>query len=275
MSPPPLEPRLVRRYLVALGVRPHKPSLRALRELVFAHLTRIPFENISKIHYRKHYGLAGLTPLDLYLEGVERYHFGGTCYSNNFHLYALLSSLGFDTRLCGADMNNPDVHLVTIVTVGGHEYLIDAGYGAPFLVPLPRDLSTDYVIEWGRDRYVLRPQDGVGRSRLDMYREDRRVHGYIVKPKPRVIEEFSRVIRDSFLPTATFLNALLLVRFRRDFSVMIHNMTLVRSEGRESRVRVLRDRRELVATIEQQFRMPRPMVTESVDQLSQLTDAWA
>ncbi len=32
------------------------------------------------------------------------------------HLNQLLSHLGFDVMLCGADMKNPDVHLINIVT---------------------------------------------------------------------------------------------------------------------------------------------------------------
>ncbi len=274
MTSPLLDPRLIEKYLVALGVQQLPPSLEALRELVFAHLTRIPFENVSKLYYQRHRGLTGLSPLELFLEGVERYHFGGTCYANNFHFYCLLTSLGFDAKLCGADMGNPDVHLVTLVTVDRHEYLVDAGYAAPFLVPLPRDLPSSYVLELGRDRYVLNPQDAVGRSRLEHYREGRRIHGYLVKPMPRHIEEFSQVIQDSFRPTATFLNALLLVRFYSNRSVMVHNMTLVESAGNESQVRVLGSRDELVSTVEREFGIPGPIVSEAVSQLSQLRDAW-
>lgn len=274
MTSPLLDPRLIEKYLVALGVQQHPPSLEALRELVFAHLTRIPFENVSKLYYQRHRGLTGLSPLELFLEGVERYHFGGTCYANNFHFYCLLTSLGFDAKLCGADMGNPDVHLVTLVTVDRHEYLVDAGYAAPFLVPLPRDLPSSYVLELGRDRYVLNPQDAVGRSRLEHYREGRRIHGYVVKPTPRHVEEFSQVIQDSFRPTATFLNALLLVRFYSNRSVMVHNMTLVESAGNESQVRVLGSRDELVSTVEREFGIPGPIVSEAVSQLSQLRDAW-
>ena len=50
-------------------------------------------------------------------------------------------------------MTTPDdSHCEIIVNVDGREYLIDAGYGAPFLSPMPRDPATDYVVELGRDR---------------------------------------------------------------------------------------------------------------------------
>src|SRR5512143_789806 len=92
-------------YLRLLGLRPRVPSLEALTELTGAHLVRVPFENVSKLYY----------------------------------LYRLLENLGYRVRLCGADMSRPDVHLVIVVTVEGHEYVVDGGYGAPFLAPLPRD----------------------------------------------------------------------------------------------------------------------------------------
>jgi N-hydroxyarylamine O-acetyltransferase len=274
MADQALAPKIVRRYLSALGVSLQKPSLEALQELVAAHLTRVPFENISKLYNRKHHGLTGLLPIELYLDGIERHYFGGTCYSNNFHFYTLLSALGYDVKLCGADMTAPDVHLVILTTLGNHEYMVDAGYGAPFLAPLPRDLSTDYVITLGQDRYVLEPQDASGRSRLEMFRNGQPKHGYLVKPWPRRIEEFTQVIADSFRPTATFLNALLLVRFYPSRAVMIHNLTLVESQGNESSVHQLSSRAALIAKIVEHSGMPRSIVAETVSELGELKDVW-
>ncbi len=274
MSDQALAPELVRRYLAVLGFAPPKPALGPLGGLVAAHLTHVPFENISKLYNRKHQGLTGLPSIQLYLEGIERYHFGGTCYANNFHFYSLLVALGYDVKLCAADMTNPDVHAVILVNVDGREFLIDAGYGAPFLSPMPRDLATDHVVELGRDRYVLKPQDANAQSRLEMYRDGQRKHGYVVKPAARKIEEFREVIAASFRPNATFLNSLLLTRFYTNRSVMIHNWTLVESRGTESIVQVLSSRDQLVATVEEHFDMPRAMVADAVGELGDLQDPW-
>jgi len=274
MSDPALAPELVRRYLAALDVAQHKPALGALHRLVAAHLMRVPFENISKLYNRKHHDLTDVPPLLLYLDGIQRYHFGGTCYSNNFHFYTLLKTLGYEVKLCGADMANPDVHLVIMVALGGREYLVDVGYGAPFLSPMPRDLASDYVFELGRDRYVLKPQDASGRSCLEMYRDGQLKHGYLAKPAPRRIEEFRDAIARSFRPDATFLNSLLLTRFYVDRAVMIHNLTLVESQGSTSTVRSLASREQLVATVEEYFDMPRAIVAEAVSELGDLQDSW-
>ena len=159
------------RGLRLLGVPRRQPNVEALRELVEAHVTRVPFENVSKLHYMRTLGLRTLPHFDLFLTGIERFNFGGTCYATNGFFDGLLVSLGYLVRLCGADMSNPDVHMVSMVGLDGREFLVDVGYAAPLLEPLPRDSARDVVVELGRDRYVLRPQDAEGRSRLDLVRD--------------------------------------------------------------------------------------------------------
>jgi arylamine N-acetyltransferase len=83
-------------YLRVLGVARAAPSRGTLNELVRAQATRVPFENISKLYRFKHQGLAGIPSIEVYLEGIERFHFGGTCYPNNFHFCRLLRTLGYD-----------------------------------------------------------------------------------------------------------------------------------------------------------------------------------
>ena len=107
---------LFERFLHLLGVNRRKPCSGALDELVTAYMMRVPFENVSKLYYMKRYGLRGLPNLEQYLEGIELYNFGGTCYSNNYYLHLLLTYLGYDVMLCGADMFDPDVHVVNIVS---------------------------------------------------------------------------------------------------------------------------------------------------------------
>ncbi len=265
---------LVLRYLRVLGVSKREPGLDALTELVTAHLTRVPFENISKLYYKKRLGLTALPGIQQYLDGIEQYHFGGTCYSNNFHFYTLLASLGYSVKLCAADMSTPSVHALSIVSVEGTEYLVDTGYAAPFPSPLPRDLTTDYVIALGRDLYVLKPQDAKGCSRLELHRDGILRHGYRAKPEPKRIEDFSRVIADSFRADATFLNSILLARFYPGRSIVIHNLNLLESQGTTSTMRALRSRDELVSKIEEHFGIPRSLVTEAIDGLGALQDAW-
>ena len=273
-TPVPLPEDVVSRYLAILGVAHKSPSLEAFRELLLAHLTRIPFENISKIYYRKCFGLVNLPDIRLYLDGIQNHHFGGTCYSNNYHFHLLLRGLGYQAKLCASDMKTPHVHAVNLVTIEGREYLADTGYGAPLLEPIPRDLPGDYETALGRDRYVLQPQDSKGCSRLVLYRDGAARHGYLVHPEPKKIDDFNDVIAGSFRPDATFLNSLLLVRFYPGRSVLIHNFTLVESQAGNSTVDTLANRDELIAAIEQRFAMPRDIVSEALAQLGDMQDAW-
>ena len=114
------------RYLNILGVSRKEPSITALYEIVTAHLTKVPFENISKLLYKKQ-GLKNIPDLSVYLDGIEKFNFGGTCYSNNYYLYLLLKYVGYDLKLCGADMKNPDVHIVSMLKIGGRDFIVDCG----------------------------------------------------------------------------------------------------------------------------------------------------
>jgi arylamine N-acetyltransferase len=262
------------KYLRLLGVAQEPPSREALYDLATAHVERVPFESVSKLYYRKRYNLRTLPGLERYLEGIEKYHFGGTCYSNNHYLNLLLDHLGFEVKLCGADMANPDVHLVNIVTVEGHEYLVDAGYGAPFLEPFRLDVDFDQEVVLGRDRFVLKPRDDLGHSRLEFYREAKYKHGYTVKPIARSIEFFERVIAQSFTDEATFMNAVLLVRFGNDSSTVIHNLERIEARGAEWQTYPIADRASLPGVVEEHFGVPGDIVSEAIADVGEFGDAW-
>jgi len=253
------------RYLRLLSVVPRAPSLDALSELTVAHLTRIPFENISKLYYRRQVRPHRPPELTRFLDGVEQHHFGGTCYANAFNLHQLLTHLGYKVALCGADMSAPDVHMVNIVRLDGRPYLVDVGYGAPFLRPLPLDLAHDQDIVWGRERYVLKPRDTAGYSRLELHRDGGVRHGYVVNPSPRRIEEFAEVIADSFSDRATFMHALLVARFWPTRSVTLRNLILIEAEGADFSVRQIPGRDQLPRVIEEQFRIPADITRRALD----------
>jgi len=171
-------------------------------------------------------------------------------------------------------MKTPQVHALNLIRIEGREYLADTGYAAPLLEPIPRDLAADYETTLGRDRYVLKPQDTHGCSRLELYRDGVLRHGYLARPEPKTIEDFGKVIAASFSADATFLNSVLLVRFYRGRSVLIHNLTLVESEGNKSTMHALANRDQLIDAIERRFGIPREIVSEAVGQLGSLQDAW-
>jgi arylamine N-acetyltransferase len=269
-----MQPRLLERYLGLLGARRRRPDGAALSELVQAHLCRVPFENVSKLYHKKRLGLMNVPSLELFLDGIEHHNFGGTCYANNYYFYQLLANLGFRVMLCSADMASPGVHMVTMVDLEEREYLLDVGYAAPFVTPLPRDLPGDYVVSLGRDRYVLKPRDAAGRSRVELFRDGTLKHGYVAKPEPRQLGDFEAVIGASYRAEATFMNALLLARFCPDRSVIIHNLSVLEPHGTEVSVRTLASRAELVQAIWECFGIAPQLTHEVVHELGRLEDAW-
>jgi N-hydroxyarylamine O-acetyltransferase len=276
MNPPfpPMSHENAERYLSFLGVRRRKQSLAALSELIEAHLWNVPFENISKLYAKEYRDVRSLPNLGQFLEGIETFGFGGTCYTNNYYFCQLLEILGYKIKLCGADMTNPDVHLVSMVTLGEREYLVDVGYAAPFWMPLPVGLKTDYSLHLGADRYVLKPKDDAGCSKMELYRNGKLKHGYLVKPIHRQIQEFEHVIVNSFREEATFMNALLLAKFSPKRSYVVHNMTAIEYRDTTSNHRSLKDVGELAGVVHEWFGIPERFTAAAVEQLGQFGDAW-
>jgi len=264
-----------RRYLAILGVKAEPPSLNHLTRLVHAQITRVPFENISKLYLRKTQGAAYIPTLEEHLDGIERFGFGGTCYANNPYFAQLLRHLGYDVTMCGADMSKPDVHVVSVVRIEGREYLVDAGYGAPFYEPMPRDLDHKHEISFGRNQYVLHPQDGQGRSRMDHIHHGELIHGYVVKPEPRTIDHFDTVIRESYSEAATFMNVVVVERFFPDRSLRFHNFTFTESTPDSATTTRLADKGELVEALEHYCGFPSNIAREAIADIALDADIYS
>ena len=273
-SPHEFKDELFERYLNLLGIQRQKPNLEFLKEIVQVQAAKIPFENISKLYYKKRLKLKQLIDFDLYLQGIEKFNFGGTCYSVNYYFNQLLSWLGYNVKLCGADMKSPDVHIVNIVTVDDREFLADVGYAAPFTNPLPLDLPEDYIIDLGTDRYILKARDKNNHSRIELYRNGFLKHTYKINPAARNIEEFKKIIADSFKGSSTFMNALLLARFETDYSLVINNMTIKETFGSVYKEHTLYSLDQLASLIEDRFGIPGSLVLETLTEIDLSEDAW-
>lgn len=263
------------RYLALLDIPAAPPDLQHLTLLVGAQLMRVPFENVSKLYLKKRFGAKRIPSMDQHLDGIERYNFGGTCYPNNVYFCELLRHLGYDATLCGADMAAPDVHIVTMVRLEGREYLVDVGYAAPFSMPLPRDLEGEHAMSFGAYRYILSAQDASARSRMTVFRDGEKVHGYLAKPEARTVSYFENVIRDSYRDAATFMNAVVVERFSPGKSLRIHNLLLTKSTPESTSVTRLADRDDLIKAIEHYGPMPADIVRDAIDGISLTGDIYS
>lgn len=252
-----------RRYLSLLRLPAVRPDVAGLREVVRRHLVEIPFENVSK-RLQARQGARTIPELPAFLDGVERHRFGGTCYANNYHLFQLLRHLGFDARLCGGDMpQGSDVHVAVMVACEGREYLVDCGFGAPFLEPLPLDVPTPQVVTLGRERYVLHPRDAAGASRVDFFRHGELRYGYRLRPAARDLREFAAVIAASYAPDAFFMNTLHVVRFSGRGAVSLKGRTLTHNIGGRSFTETIGEA-ELPGLVQTVFGIPADMVQQAL-----------
>lgn len=265
---------IYQRFMNILGLAESPPSLPALSALIHAHLSAIPFENISKLYYSSTLNQNQLPPLDQYLKGIEDLHFGGTCYSNNYYFFKLLEHLGYRVQLCGADMKNPHVHMVITVGLEDREYLVDVGYAAPFLHAIPLDLQEDHSVVSGRDRYVFKARDHKGCNRVLLYRDHKLKHGYTIRPGARRIEDFQQVIHNSFQADSTFLNSLLITKNISDRFCMLHNLEYTEAVGAEIKLQQNLHKNELAQKVEDVFKIPSGITAKILDRIELSGDAW-
>jgi arylamine N-acetyltransferase len=262
------------KFLNLLGVERKSTSLEALSELIYAHFSKIPFENISKIFYKERYNLLFIPTFKQYLNGISENSFGGTCYANNYFLYRLLKFLGYKAILCGADMKEPDVHAVIIVTLNNFDYLIDVGYASPFLQPIPLYLKTDFTIIDGCNKYILKPHDSQANSKLEIIRHGIHKQGYLVKPVAKNIKDFSEIISSSYIDDSTFLNSLLITKYISGRFYSLHNFELTVSENDNFEIRQISDSNELCNLIEMTFNIPLSISKKVLSNIVIFKDVW-
>jgi N-hydroxyarylamine O-acetyltransferase len=267
-----LPDNLFEKYLKLLDIEKSLPTYEFLCKITKAHLTKIPFENISKLIYKKQ-GLTNIPDLPTFLEGIEKFNFGGTCYTNNYYLYCLLEYLGFEIKLCGADMKNPDVHMISIVKIDVQEFIVDVGYAAPFYEPLPRNLNEDFTITNGNEKYIIKPVDKIGRTRVEQHSDDKLQHWYTAKPESRKIEDFRKVIEDSYSDDAVFMNAVRITRFTETDSIVLKNLYLTKTEKNQTST-IKFQLQDLPFIIQENFGIPLNVVKEAVGHFQELKDIY-
>ncbi|GAA3240658.1 arylamine N-acetyltransferase family protein [Actinocorallia longicatena] len=132
------------RYLARIGAEaPAAPDLAGLTALQHAHLTTVPFENLSI-----HLGEDIVLTEDALFEKIVTGRRGGFCYELNGLFGALLTALGYrvellSCRVFGRDgvPGTPFAHLTLRVELD-RLYLVDVGFGSFSDAPLRLDLRT-------------------------------------------------------------------------------------------------------------------------------------
>jgi arylamine N-acetyltransferase len=211
-----------RLFLSHTGMARGANGLAFLRDLA-RHLSRFPYENISKII--KSAGSEGpyqsmRFPLEVVDDHIGR-NFGGTCFSLTFLLERMLSTLGFDCYKVMADMHmGRNVHCLVIVREGGTKYMIDPGYALYEVIELPDGARTTVTFP-----HAVVEVERVGCARFRLWTDDAsgRKSRYVFVDKPVSEEDFEGHWIDSFAkPTLNNICLTMMtpqghIYFRRDF----------------------------------------------------------
>jgi N-hydroxyarylamine O-acetyltransferase len=128
----------------------------SLRQLQFAHLVTVPFENLSI-----HTGEPIVLETAALFDKIVRRRRGGFCYEANGLFAALLRALGFEVSLLAAGVARGDGsfgppfdHMALLVELE-ERWLVDVGFGDSFLRPLRLDEPGEQI--QGRRAYRIIP----------------------------------------------------------------------------------------------------------------------
>lgn len=126
-------------YLDRIGLKePPRPGIEGLAAVQRAHRLAIPFENLDIILGRG----VSLDPAAVFDKLVTRRR-GGYCFEQNQLFLRALQALGFAARpllarvWLGASETPPKTHTLNLVTIGGADWIADAGFGGSYTPPLP------------------------------------------------------------------------------------------------------------------------------------------
>lgn len=173
-------------YLQRIAIEPMPaPDLDNLRQLQARHLYHVPFENLD-IHRNVPIVLDEAALFDK----IVTHKRGGYCYELNGLFYCLLDTLGYEVRRVsaqvhqqGEDFGEPFDHMALLVTLDGHDWLVDVGFGAFARYPLR--LDSDDIQDDPHGSYQITPRNG----RYLVCEDGNPV--YLLDPAPRELADFT------------------------------------------------------------------------------------
>ncbi|PLR75324.1 arylamine N-acetyltransferase [Bacillus sp. V3-13] len=257
------------KYLSNLNLPLEIPSYSYLERICHAHLTTIPFENISKpLYFRERHQLGFQIPsFDVFVENYRQFHFGGTCYSINSNLMSLLKEIGF---ACYHIMLGKE-HIGIIVELDGERVYVDCGAAAPFFKPVRFENDLKNVSQFGDDRVQLLPVD----RQNDEYKYVRYTQGKqsgstwgFNSRQACDLRDFSNAIDKSNQPGATFMTILRcqLWQTAKNRSVsLVNNQFSIRYANGNTIKKTLTSVGEIEKIIAEEFLLPKLPVAQAID----------
>jgi arylamine N-acetyltransferase len=265
------------RYLERLGLGVNRPTLAYLEEICRAHLSVIPFENISKLlYYRdKHKNGYFIPPVGIFVENSFRFDCGGTCYTVNSSLLQLLRALGFSGCLIEVGSDHMAI-LVQLPELDGEMVYVDCGAAAPFFKPVRFQHNPENVSAFGVEQVCLVPdRTQPGRYRFIRYRRGEVISDEwtFTPDEPREFDHFSELVERSNLPGATFMKSLRCQLWQpeqnRSLSLVNSKLTIRSIDGAEKHS-ILQSTAEMEEVLAAEFNLPKLPIREAISVLQGL-----
>ena len=231
------------------------PTAETLRRLQLAHLSAVPFENLS-IHAKQPILLENDA---LFNKIVERGR-GGFCYEVNGLFAALLRRVGFKVEMLSAGVAKaensfgPDFdHMALMVTIDGERWLADVGFGDSFVEPLRLDERGEQ--KQGRRAYKIAP-DGerlILLQRQEDENEWKTQYRFALQPH-KYADYFEMCRYHQTSPESHFTKARICSRLTDEGRITLSGMRLIETfKNGERRERTLTSEEEYEAMLRERF----------------------
>lgn len=266
-------PNWAKDYLEYIEVPLKEASLEYLTELATAHLTHVPFENISTFLQFEayHHNNYLVNDPEKFVQQLYTQNTGGTCYVLNSSFNELLKVLGFESRYTVLGGG----HLALLVKIPGseEEVYVDVGNGSPFFEPVHLETDPENVSKFGNIEVMLRPQDEHGKYKYYRYANDKPMIWDFDIKESHDFESLQPLIKDYFQPNGLFTSSLRCQIWQLDEErslSLVNNILNIQYRTGETEKHILGSIEEIREVMEDEFQLPKMPVEEAVDILNTL-----
>ncbi len=236
-----------------------------LNRLLRSHQHIVPYENLSKLVRRNAVGFTH-TSFEEHIDGIKSFGYGGTCFSQNLHLYQLLKFLGFELHLQGNWEDGEFTHPNIRIKIDGVNYFVDLGIMSSFIGPYPIISSQKIETQIGNQVYILTSSADEESANLQIFRYGKMIREIKCKGPAPTNEEIADAVFKTFEKSAMFMTNLVAHKVFGDYSLGLWNRSFYRDEGVTHEVTELKSYDDFV-NVFKRLEMPKVQIKEALETL--------
>lgn len=231
---------------------PTAPGAETLRQLHLAHLSAVPFENLS-IHAGEPIVLSD----DSLFEKIVKRRRGGFCYELNGLFAALLRALGFEVTMLSAAVAkadgvfSPDFAHMTLMVTLSDRWLVDVGFGDSFLEPLRLDEASEQRQGTSAYRIVCEGEYRILEQQLD---QEEWKPQYRFTLNPHQYPDYAEMCRyHQTSPQSHFTQARICSRATPDGRISLSDLRFIETVSGQRQERLLTGEKEYATILRNHF----------------------